>query len=133
MKYPKPNTTPLGRDAIAGALPKRELVLLESILDETDLYCVERTGTTIDVGSWIKKRRVCACATNFELVLIAAGREAYAERIPFSNLYQSEYNHVTGEVALAPAVDTQISGLKMEPLKAMAFLALIHKENMQNA
>jgi hypothetical protein len=84
-----------------------------------------RTGSRLDVGSWFRKVRVLACVLPGELFLVAPGICPYIDRIPFSELQESLYNHVTGEVVLAPWEGPRIRKLRMSPLDGSKVLEYI--------
>lgn len=86
---------------------------------------VVRTGTRVDVGSWICRRRVWACVLEGELLLVAHGRRPYVESVPFEGLTASLYNHVTGELVLAPAEGARVTRLRLSPLEALELLGCI--------
>lgn len=89
-----PELAALGREAVAliekelgpGERPRLALV----------------TRTRVDVGFWLRNVRVRVAAAPSGLVLVAPGRRPYVERVPFAALGGTLYNHVTGEVVLAP-------------------------------
>jgi hypothetical protein len=84
-----------------------------------------RTGSRVDVGSWFRKVRVLACVLPDELFLVAPGICPYVDRIPFSELQESLYNHVTGEVVLAPWEGPRVRKLRMSPLDGSKVLEYI--------
>jgi hypothetical protein len=102
------------------------------------------TRTRVDTGGWLWKSRLVACCAasgspgergqgasgssrkagrqDGELVLFAAGKRPFVERVPFAQLGESFYNHVTGEVALAPAEGARVRKLRMSPVDGRALL-----------
>ena len=90
-----------------------------------------RTRSRIDVGSWFRKVRVVACILPDELLLLAPGRCPYVDLIPFSEAQESLYNHVTGEVVLAPWEGPRIRKLRMSPLDGSKILEYIQGLNNQ--
>jgi hypothetical protein len=85
-----------------------------------------RTRSRVDVGSWFRKKPVWACILKDSLLLMATGKKPYQESIPLCELRESLYNHVTGEIVLAPFEGDKVSGLRMSPLDAARFLKLIN-------
>jgi hypothetical protein len=78
---------------------------------------VVRTRTGVDVGHWLGKSPVCAAVTDGELVLFAPGKRPYAERLTIRDgLRDSEYNHITGELMLAPGDSLRVRRLKLSPV-----------------
>ena len=126
--------------------------MLQEILGDEDVYLVLRSATRIDVGGWLGGGRVCLAVTDDSLLLVAVrrvawasrlcgeptthGRDAratrggsYLERIPLAELFESTYNHVVGELLLAPAAGARLRRLKLPPLDAYRLLAQIHHGN----
>ena len=91
-----------------------------------------RTGTKIDVGSWLLRGRVWAFALADSLVFVACGscgQRAQARRIPYNQLRESQYNHVTGQLALAPVKGLSFRGLRVDPVDGYQVLAQIYRED----
>ena len=127
MKLPPANAEPfdeLARSERLGAARRR---FLDSQIDGRPVFHILKTHSKVDVGTWFFKRRVWACLLGDELLLFARGRQPYVERVPFDRLQRSEYNHVTGEVMLAPADGLRVGHLKMPPLEGLHLLAHIHR------
>jgi len=97
--------------------------LLESAIGKGAVRELHETGTKVDVGYWLRKRRVWLCLTDSEVVLFAWGKQPYLDRIPLSQLGESQYNHITGELVLAPAGGVSVPTLRMAPLAALDVLA----------
>jgi len=119
----QPRTTPLDDAQRRACLGRARERFLKRVIGDAGVFHVRRTDTKIDVGYWLGKRRVWACVLEEELLLFARGRRTYVERIPLGELCSSRYNHVTGEIVLAPAATTRVKTLKMPPLAALEILA----------
>jgi hypothetical protein len=130
-------TAPLA--APGGALarmPRRTRAMAEGLIAGQEVFLVVRTGTKVDVGSWIARGRVWLAVLGDSLVVVAsgiAGPRPLAERIPFSRLRESRYNHVTGQLALAPATlapaaRAGVRGLSLAPIEGCQVLAQIYRE-----
>lgn len=130
MKLPPANTTPLDRRARRRRLGRSRRRILESLVGDQPVYYAGRTRTKVDVGAWLRKGRVCICLSDGEAVVFADGRQPYVARIPLQRLRESKYNHVTGELTLAPDAAAGISGLKVPPLEGLQILAQIHRRNI---
>jgi hypothetical protein len=130
MKLPPANTTPLDRVDLAMQLGYGQLRMLDSLIGDQAVFHVQRTRTKVDVGAWFGKGRICICLLAGEAVLFAKGKRPYVERIPLKRLRESRYNHVTGELMLAPDAAPRISGLKLPPLEGLQILAHIHRRNI---
>ena len=127
MKLPSPNTEPLDDSARTDALSPARNQFLASLIGPEPVFHLQITQTKLDVGAWFFKQPVCAGMLEDELLLFAPGKLPYVERVPFGELSQSEYNHVTGEVVLAPFEGTRVSSLKMPPLEGLQVLAQIRR------
>jgi len=111
---------------------KTRVRLLESLMEAADgerrveqVSRVVRTQTRVDVGSWLSKRPVWVCVLEEEILLVARGRRPYVERLPFRELKDSLYNHVTGELVLGPAKGVKVTCLRLPPLDAVQLLRCI--------
>lgn len=91
------------------------------------------TRTRVDVGYWTGKRRVWAYLEENDLLLFAYGRRPYSERIARRELRESRYNHVTGQVVLAPAVDAENVQLRMAPYEGYDILRRISDKEDDDA
>jgi hypothetical protein len=99
--------------------------LLDDLARGDPVSDLVRSGTRVDVGSWLGRARVWTGCVPDALLLLAAGPRPYAQRIPLSDLGESRYNHVTGELVLAPAEGADIRALKIPPLEALRVLDAI--------
>jgi len=133
MKLPPPNTTPLAPGRVFRRLRRAQRRLADSLVGGGDVFAVVTTKTKVDTGNWLSKRRVCACVLAEELVLFAAGRRPYTERIALADLQASLYNHVTGELMLAPAPGARVCRLKLAPLEGLKVLAQIYEVDEDHA
>jgi hypothetical protein len=123
MKLPPVSAAPLEPAERRTRLGEARLRFVESIVGQADVFHVRRTDTKVDVGYWLGKRRLWACVAEQELLLFARGRRPYIERIPLGELRESRYNHVTGELVLAPNGSAAIKALRVPPLPALEILA----------
>ncbi len=147
VELPPPRSEPLAGDEAFAPLSAGQRAAAEKLLADEDAFVVARTRTRTDVGSWLGASQVVAAALAGELLLLAASRcplafvlrllrldrkfpppgepVAYAERIPFRGLSASTYNHVTGQLLLAPAEGARVRRLKLPALEAYQLLAQI--------
>jgi len=131
MKLPPVSAAPLDRAERRARLGRlRQFV--ESVVGEAGMFHVRKTATKVDVGYWLGKRRVWACLLEKDLLLFAQGRRPYVERIPLAELRESRYNHVTGQLVLAPIEAAAVKALKVPPLAALEILAYIYRGGEQN-
>lgn len=117
----------------AASLKPAEATLLQGVCMPQDLRLVVRTKTRVDVGSWLGMRRVTAGCLDSSLVLWACGPRPYREYLAFSRLRNSLYNHVTGQLVLAPAEGLRVRGLSMPPDDAVRIMEYINRRNDSNA
>ena len=98
---------------------------LRSMVGDAPVFRVEKTGTKVDVGHWFGKVAVWISILEDEMILLAVGRRPFSERVAFDELGKTQYNHVTGEVVLAPAEASAIKTLRLSPLVALDILAYL--------
>ena len=128
-ELPAPLPEPLDRESEDFTrLGEPERRLAEELLDGQSVYLLERSDTGLDVGHWMNKGLVWVAAEADELVLFAAGSRPFQEKIPFSHLYRSLYNHVTGDLVLAPAEGAKLTRIRIAPATAYQFLAQIFRK-----
>jgi len=132
VKLPPVSVAPLDRAERRIRLGTARWRFLESVVGEASVFHVRKTATKVDVGYWLGKRRVWACLLEKELLLFARGRRPYVERIPLAELKCSRYNHVTGELVLAPIETAAVKALKVPPLAALEILAYIYRGDEQD-
>ncbi|MBI2192491.1 MAG: hypothetical protein HYU36_10960 [Planctomycetes bacterium] len=132
-ELPAPRENPTQRDAALANLETAERQLAEELLGSHPIFLFFRTETRADVGRWFSRGRVAAAATDRDLVLFAAGPRPYAEAIPFTNLHRSLYNHVTGELILAPAREVRLTRIQISPADGYQLLAQIYQEPSNHA
>ena len=105
-------------------------------IDGEDVMMMTPTRGRIDTGSWFRHARIWMWVLQDELLLIAAGwggPNPYVQRVRFSELTESVYNHVTDELVLAPAMDVPIKALGMSPTSGYQVLAQIYANADQPA
>ncbi|NQU20439.1 MAG: hypothetical protein HQ567_04085 [Candidatus Nealsonbacteria bacterium] len=117
----------LKRAARSARLGRARRRLLGRLIGDAAVLCLLKSRTKIDVGAWFFKRRVWTCLTHREMLLFATGKRPYLERIPLQQLHGSQYNHVTGQLVLAPVESTRTGGLKLSPLEGLDILSHIRR------
>ncbi|MDA0838593.1 MAG: hypothetical protein O3B01_10535 [Planctomycetota bacterium] len=131
LELPPPVTSPLEQDGKEFQLLSRsEHKVAEEALGDRPVYFLSKSDTTVDVGHWLSEGIVWAAATKNEVVLFAAGRRPFIEEIPFSHLYKSLYNHITGEVVFAPAEAESMTRIRLSPVHGFQLLAQIYQEKL---
>ena len=142
FELPPPRLEPLARGEGALALAGRLADVAAEALGDARVLVVVRTATRVDVGSWLGPSRVWLFALAEQFLLLAPPRNPlarwpglarrlgvstrpYVERIGLSQLRGSTYNHVTGELVLAPANAVRLRRLKVTPRDGYQLLAQI--------
>ena len=111
--------------------PERRLAA--ELLSGDAVYVLEKSESLVDVGHWFGKGVVWVAATAADLVLFAAGKRPYMEQAAYSMLYRSLYNHVTGNLVLAPVEGLRLAKIKVAPRAAYQLLAQIYQKEEMNA
>lgn len=126
IALPPALTTPLSRDALAARMSAKALHQLYAHTTSQDVFFVLKTYTRIDVGSWFGMQRVSICCLTNELVFLAPGKKPFMERATFDSVRESQYNHITAGLLLAPVENITITNFKMSPSDALQILAQIN-------
>jgi len=114
-------------DDALGHLSRDQRMLLREVT-QTPPEAVWLTGTRVDTGGWMGRRRIVAAAMADRLILLAAGAKPFVESIAFQKLQESLYNHVTGELVLAPATGASLRALDLPSLDAQRLLDMIRTQ-----
>lgn len=130
FELPPPLTDPLAEEAWQRLLetmgdPERQLAQ-EQLNDDDRVYYGVCSATRADVGHWLGRGVVWSLALEFDLMLFAAGKRPLVERIPYGQIRRSMYNHVTGELVLAPSHNLRIERLALPPAAGYQLLAQIY-------
>jgi hypothetical protein len=99
--------------------------LFERLLGSAKPMLVYQTNSAADVGFWLWRRRLWLCATESDLLLFAAGRKPLIQKVPFIHIQSRLYNHVTGELVLAPNRKFRVSHVELPPVEAYQVLAQV--------
>ncbi len=130
---PPPLTAPeASPEELLARLPAALRAPVEPYARSGDALRVVKTCSRIDTGLWRGPARVWAVCLRRSLLLLASGRRPYVEDVPFAELRESLYNHVTGELDLAPAEPTAAT-LKVAPADGYRMLAQIYAEETHRA
>lgn len=111
---------------------KRERAILIAEIGDTEPRLALCSNTRIDTGRWWRRSRLWIVATDRHVVLLAAARRHYVERIPIEDCQQSHYCHTTGELVIKANKDLQFNRLAMAPTDALYVLDAIRQINTQN-
>lgn len=113
-------------------LTRAEQTLLDELAAGEKVRLLLPTSTKLDTGNWLMRGKVWAACTDDRLLLLAAGRRPHSEAVAFAQLYESLYNHVTGQLVLAPAPKTQVRGLSLTASAAKSLLARFQTKSQSN-
>jgi hypothetical protein len=116
-------------DEMCALMTAEERRLLEEICPNAGILALWQSDSDADVGYWFIRRQVWICAGQRELTLLACGRRPFIQQVPFTHLRKSLYNHVTGELVLAPPEELKMSRIKLPALAGYQVLAQIYDEN----
>ncbi len=119
---PPPVSQPLAAGDAVRVLGRRRAALLRRDAGGEAVLAAMPTGSAADTGSWFGKRRVCLAFTPTALLLFATGPRPLCRRIPLTELRQTQYNTVTGELVFAPA-SVPVRAVALPPLEAARALA----------
>lgn len=120
-----------GNAEVLALMTLAERKLLDDLCPNEQVLLLLKSDSRTDTGSWLRGGRVWVCATRKELVLLAAGRKPLIQKTPFPVLRESLYNHVTGEVVLAPAGELTLNRIKVPPLEGYQLLAQIYDQERE--
>ena len=96
--------------------------LLDATIDPAARVRVLPTRTRVDVGSWLGRRAVWLCVMADRISLLAPGPLPVVCEAPFTELRESFYNHITGELVLRPASSLPVTHVRLRPYDAKDLL-----------
>jgi hypothetical protein len=132
QELPPPLIRPLESNAeVFGRLTQAQRELLNELRGADFIFMLLKSGSTVDTGGWFGRGEVWVCALARELALFAAGRKPFLQKTPFTHLNESLYNHVTGELILAPSQGLKLARAAMPPLDGYQMLAQIYRKQNQ--
>jgi len=103
--------------------------LVSGHVAETAIRCAVPTRSRVDTGNWVAGGRVWAVVPRSGgLILAAAGRRPWLERVEAEAVAESIYNHVTGELVLAPGTGLTMRSLKMGPVEGRTLQAMLQEQ-----
>ena len=106
-------------------LSRHERELLHEQVRGQSPRLVLRTDTKVDTGRWWRRTRLYLCVLDDELLLFAASRRRYTQRVPLSACRPCRYCHTAGALSLGAGDDLRFRHLAMPPSEALRVLALI--------
>jgi len=106
--------------------PERELLRVE-LGDQAPLLTL-RSNTRVDTGRWWRRSRLWLCLTEHDILLFAAHKRHYIQRMPIRDCQSSRYCHTAGALLLEPREDWRFSTIMLPPTDAIRVLH--HLENL---
>jgi hypothetical protein len=125
-RVPPAITDPSPQDDVVATLTSAEGRLYRELCGSDRVVLLLLTESMAEVGLWMWKRRVWLCVTDQALVLFAEGRKPIAQRTPYAHIGESLFNHVTGELVLAPDRKYRLGRVKLQPKDGYQVLAQIY-------
>ena len=119
---------PANRDEVDSMTP-REQRLYANVLSGAAPMLLLLTESLTDVGQWLWKSRVWLAVTDAAVVMFASGRRPLIQQVPFKHVQESLYNHVTGELVLAPDRKFRLGSVRLPPVEGYQVLAQIYSFN----
>ncbi|MGB0766603.1 MAG: hypothetical protein ACPGYV_02705 [Phycisphaeraceae bacterium] len=92
-----------------------------------------RTQTRIDTGRWWRKSRLWLCVASDDLLLFAAHKRRYVQRMPLRACMGSRYCHASGVLLLEPRDDWRFCTIDVSPADAAAVLKRIDNASNPSA
>jgi hypothetical protein len=108
-------------------MSEAEAQLLDELVGEAEPELLLRSRTRIDAGRWWLKSPVWICITKSELILFAAARRRYFDRVPLENCRSSHYAAITGQLVIDPVETLRIKHLTLTPKEALEVLKHLNK------
>ena len=104
------------------ALSEQENALLDETLGDASPVLLLRTKTRIDTGRWWRKGRLWLCVTPTEMLLFAASKRRYVQRMALADCKESTYCHTSGALLLQPNEHWRFNTIALAPTDAVAVL-----------
>lgn len=112
-------------DISAMSRPEREVLLAQT--DGAKPRLLLRTDTRVDTGRWLRGTPLWLCLTLDELLLLAASRRWYLERLPLADCRDSRYHPMSGQLLIASATPPRLNRAAMSPGHALLVLRAIRE------
>lgn len=86
-----------------------------------------RSTTRIDTGRWLRRSALWLCVTDADILLFAASKRRYVQRMPITDCKQSQYCHTSGALLLEPTDAWRFSTIALPPTDALKVLKHIEQ------
>jgi len=111
--------TPTHPDQVLSA--KENAALCEAIGGAAPALLL-RSDTRVDTGRWLGKSAVWVCLTDSAIVLVAASKRRYVQRMSLSECEQTEYCHTSGALHLHPSDQWRFNTIALPPVDGLKVL-----------
>lgn len=112
-------------NAAAWAAARRDERFLSAVTAGREVWIKGISETRLDTGGWFRGARLAFALEPGGLRLFARGRKPFTADLPFRAIADSRYNHVTGELMLAPGEELPVKRLRLPPRTAEEMLGRI--------
>lgn len=103
-------------------LNRRERAILNAETGGAGVRLAVRSQTRIDAGRWWRRTPLWVCVTDHDVVVLAAARRQYMQRVPVDDCQGSHYCHTTGELVIETDEDLRFRRLAMSPVDGLRVL-----------
>ena len=114
-----PTLTPTHPDHALTAV--ESALLSEALAGQTPLLLL-RSDTRVDTGRWLRKSPLWLCVTQTDILLLAASKRRYVQRMPISDCTTSQYCHTSGALLLQPSDAWRFNTIQLPPADALKVL-----------
>lgn len=104
---------------------RRRQAFLDEWVTGRDVLFAVPTRSRADVGRWFRMGRMWIVCRPGEIVLCAYGPRPLVESWPVTDLKESFYNAITGDLVLIPSSEAVRRRLRVSPLEAYRILEYI--------
>jgi hypothetical protein len=81
-----------------------------------------RSKTRVDTGRWLRKSPLWLCVTETDILLLAASKRRYVQRMPIADCETSQYCHTSGALLLQPSDAWRFNAIHLPPADALKVL-----------
>ena len=110
-------------------LSAAESALLSDELSGQRPLVLLRSASRVDTGRWLRKSPIWLCLTETDILLLAASKRRYVQRMPIAACKASQYCHTSGALLLQPSDTWRFSAIQLPPADALNVLNHIDSAN----
>lgn len=119
---------PAAPEAVLPILTPSQRALFERGARGQAVRAMVLSKARIDVGLWLRWRRIWVAGFDDRLLVFAEGPRPYIQSALYSELSTTFYSHASGELVCVPADDLVVRSFGMSPAEAWRFLTLMGLE-----